>query len=102
MPETLGVSGRERSPHPLPQPLGLCTLGFQLLPPLGGSGVGLSQGARQLVVAVLQREELGLPLHLAHGAAGTRGSAGGRARRADVSLGKGPALTGKGVGVKAD
>lgn len=90
MPETLGVSRRERSPHPLPQPFSLCTLGLQLLPPLGGSGVGLSQGARQLVVAVLQREELGLPLHLAHGAAGKRESAWGRTSRADARLGKGP------------
>lgn len=69
------VSEREGCPHPLPQPLGLCALCLELLPPLGGGRVGLSQGARQLVVVVLQREELGLPLHLAHGAAGTQGSA---------------------------
>lgn len=29
-------------PHPLPQTLGLCTLGLQLLPPLRGSCVGLA------------------------------------------------------------
>lgn len=74
-----GVFGRVGLPHPLPQPLSLCALGLQLLPPLGGGRVGLSQGARQLVVTVLQREELGLPLHLAHGAERARESAEGGA-----------------------
>ena len=88
-PELPGPRGlEERSSHPLPQPLGLCTLGFQLLPPLRRGCVGLSQGARQLVVAVLQREELGLPLYLAHRAAGTQGSASVRLR-GGATLGEG-------------
>lgn len=56
--------------HPLPQPLRLGALGLQLLPPLGRGRVGLPQGAGQLIVAVLEREELSFPLHLAHGAVG--------------------------------
>lgn len=92
-----GVFGRVGLPHPLPQPLSLCALGLQLLPPLGGGRVGLSQGARQLVVTVLQREELGLPLHLAHGAETARVSAEGGAgphwagggARAGPGLGRG-------------
>lgn len=92
-------------PHPLPQPFGLCALGLQLLPPLGGGGVGLSQGACQLAVAVLQREELGLPLHLAHGAVGTRGRdqgselSGAEAGRGQVSAGlEGGVPGGRGLG----
>ena len=60
----LRVFGRVGLPHPLPQPLSLCALGLQLLPPLGGGRVGLSQGTGQLGVTVLQCDELGLPLIL--------------------------------------
>lgn len=69
-----GLMGRGmlgcRGPHPLPQVFSLCTLHLQLLPPLSGSRVGFSKGPRQPLVAVLKREELGLPLDLPYGAAG--------------------------------
>lgn len=69
-----GLRGRGmwgcRGPHPLPQVFSLCTLDLQLLPPLSSSRVGVSKGPRQPLVAVLEREELGLPLDLPHGAAG--------------------------------
>lgn len=82
-------------PHPLPQALSLCTLGLQLLPPLRGGRVGLAKGPCQPLVAVLECEELGLPLDLTHGAAGkTRGQ--GCAWSERVAFGAGPPGLGAG------